>query len=388
MNDARKILYTFNKDRIDEFFNEKNDEDEILLVKDIFEQDGKNLIEFVETNNYYIDITNTFKGFDNNSINDLENSLSGLLKIENVHIIVHDNIARKVIETFPLLFNKTKPINQIYKNNNECDRLFFDLTKDDLEKLSKDINVKLFGHNSFKEDFISQISNFSILYKIKEMKIFSLFICGDSGIGKTEIARIIHNSLYTHSAPIKINLGNYKSDGALNSLIGSPKGYYGSERGGELSNKIRKSDTKVILIDEFEKANTDIFNFFYELLEDGKFTDMDENEYDLNGYLIIFTTNLKKNDYLKVIPAPLASRFTMKYEFDKLAPNDKYAYIQYRVNIITERYNDAFKSDLKNSELLKQVLSYNISSQNNLRELNRYIHKALIDLVNKKVTKR
>jgi ATP-dependent Clp protease ATP-binding subunit ClpA len=219
------------------------------------------------------------------------------------------------------------------------------------------------------------------------MKIFSIFICGDSGIGKTEIARIIHNSLYKHSVPIKINLGNYKTQGALNSLIGSPKGYYGSERGGELSNKIRKSDTKVILIDEFEKADTDIFNFFYELLEDGKFTDLDENEYDLNGYLIIFTTNLKKNDYMKTIPAHLASRFTMIYEFDKLSATDKYSYIKYRVNVITEKYNKEFRADLKSQDLLKAVLSYNISSINNLRELNRYIHRALIELATKKATK-
>ena len=104
---------------------------------------------------------------------------------------------------------------------------------------------------------------------------------------------------------IKINLGNYKTQGALNSLIGSPIGFIGSERGGELSNKIRNSDSKVILIDEFKKADTDIFNFFYELLEDGKFTDLTGNEYDLNGYIIIFTTNLSKDNYKEILPPPL-----------------------------------------------------------------------------------
>ena len=155
----------------------------------------------------------------------------------------------------------------------------------------------------------------------------SLLICGDSGTGKTELARIINETFFSGSNIIKINLGNYKTQGAINSLIGSPKGYYGSERGGELSNKIKNSDSKVILIDEFEKADTDIFNFFYELLEDGKFTDLNENEYDLNGYLIIFTTNLKEENYKEVIPAPLLSRFTMKALFEPVGFEIKNKYI-------------------------------------------------------------
>ena len=72
---------------------------------------------------------------------------------------------------------------------------------------------------------------------------------------------------------IKINFGNYSTEGVLNSLIGSPLGYIGSEEGGELINKIDTSKSKVILIDEFEKATPSVYNFFYELLEDGVFTD-------------------------------------------------------------------------------------------------------------------
>lgn len=71
---------------------------------------------------------------------------------------------------------------------------------------------------------------------------------------------------------IKINFGNYSDENALSSLIGSPRGYIGSNKG-ELSEKILKSKSKIILIDEFEKASKPVFNFFLELLEDGAFTD-------------------------------------------------------------------------------------------------------------------
>ena len=184
-----------------------------------------------------------------------------------------------------------------------------------------------------------------------------------------------------YSNIIKINLGNYKTQGAINSLIGSPKGYYGSERGGELSNKIKNSDSKVILIDEFEKADTDIFNFFYELLEDGKFTDLNENEYDLNGYLIIFTTNLKEENYKEVIPAPLLSRFTMKALFEPVGFEIKNKYIVEKAKALVEKYNDKYGKTIDYADVIKKIDKNVINSTKNFRYLNRLVQKALISTI-------
>jgi len=68
--------------------------------------------------------------------------------------------------------------------------------------------------------------------------------------------------MYPEEPPIKINFGNYSGKGSLWSLIGSPKGYMGSETGGELTNKITNSKSKIIIIDELDKADATIFNFF------------------------------------------------------------------------------------------------------------------------------
>ena len=209
----------------------------------------------------------------------------------------------------------------------------------------------------------------------------SLLICGDSGIGKTELARIIHETFYKDSKIIKINLGNYKTQGALNSLIGSPKGYYGSERGGELSNKIKNSDSKVILIDEFEKADNDIFNFFYELLEDGKFTDLNENEFDLRGYLIIFTTNLSENNYKKVIPEPLLSRFTMKALFQQLDYPTKNKYVRDKAEKLVNTYNEKYNKNINYHDVIKLIDENKIKTIKNFRYLNRLVQDALISII-------
>ncbi len=132
------------------------------------------------------------------------------------------------------------------------------------------------------------------------------------------------------------------------------------------------------MIDEFEKANTDIFNFFYELLEDGIFTDLNENEYDLNGYLIIFTTNLKEENYKKTIPAPLLSRFTMKALFEPVENEIKSKYIAEKTKTLIEKYNNKYGKEINYNDVIKQIDKNIINSTKNFRYLNRLIQKALI----------
>ena len=162
----------------------------------------------------------------------------------------------------------------------ECDKREFDSVMGQLE-------LQLYGHDDFKKDLKKQLEAFVLLHKMRRKKVFSLLICGKSGIGKTEVGRILQREMYPGESLIKINFGNYSGKGSLWSLIGSPKGYIGSEQGGELTNKISYSKSKIIVIDELDKADEAIFTFFYEMLEDGQYTDLDGKVIDLDGYIII-----------------------------------------------------------------------------------------------------
>lgn len=196
-----------------------------------------------------------------------------------------------------------------------------------VEKVLNKINNTLKGHDDFKKDFEFSLKKYRFLNEIKERKIFSIFLTGESGIGKTEFAKMLSDAMYPSQNLIKINFGNYSNEGVLNSLIGSPKGYLGSEEGGELINKMKNSKSKIVLIDEFEKATPSVFNFFYELLEDGKFTDRHGEEHDMDGYIIIFTSNISKKGYVRDIPDPLKSRFDMVYYFNDLSTEEKSKFI-------------------------------------------------------------
>ena len=371
-----KIVYTFTFERFNEFKTKKTINDEIITA--IAFADKSNSIQLEESKNYYVDISNLYKSNTETNNMLIESIMHQIYLTENVHVILNENSKNRFSQDFATSFDEFKPIQTIYEERDLVNYDFINIDNDGLKKIENSLTDELIGHNAFKKDFINKLKNFPILYKLGEMKIFSLLICGNPGVGKTELARIIHKTMYKDSKMIKINLGNYKTQGALNSLIGSPIGFIGSERGGELSNKIRNSDSKVILIDEFEKADTDIFNFFYELLEDGKFTDLTGNEYDLSGYIIIFTTNLSKNNYKEILPPPLISRFTLKSFFEDPNNEEKRAFIEKRIKKLLALYKtENLQPQITDKEIRNNLDYETINKISDFRVINRIIISAL-----------
>lgn len=245
-----------------------------------------------------------------------------------------------------------------------------------IEKIVNIINNNLKGHNEFKKDFEFNLKKYIFLNKLKERKIFSIFLTGESGIGKTEFAKIISEAMYPSESLIKINFGNYSNEGVLNSLIGSPLGYIGSEEGGELINKIKTSNSKIVLIDEFEKATPSVFHFFYELLEDGKFTDRHGIVHNMDGYIIIFTSNMSRNKYINNVPDPLKSRFDMVYEFLNLPIDEKKKFAMEIAQKLIEKiyHNKKIKIEFDSIEnKLDELIR-----DNNLRSIKRKVEDIVI----------
>lgn len=376
---SQLTIYSYTADRLIEFNKEKKENDLVISVLAITDESERE--KLTDDKNIFFDITNFYKSMQENNSVSVENILYQISQKDNWHVLINYNLLTRFKMDFGQYIEKIIPINNIYKSEKKVHFDFSNLNSEEIKALEENLNNKLYGHVEFKGDLIKQIKNYSILYNLGEIKIMSILICGESGIGKTEVARIIHDTFFKETKMIKINLGNYNTEGALNSLIGSPKGYIGSERGGELSNKIKNSDSKIILIDEFEKADNDIFNFFYELLEDGKFTDLNENEYDLNGYLIIFTTNLNNDNYRQVIPAPLLSRFTMKSLFEPIGYEIKCKYIKDKCTNLVKIYNEKYGKEIDAKNVIERIDNKKVQSIRNFRYLNRLIQDVLISFI-------
>lgn len=263
--------------------------------------------------------------------------------------------------------------------NNDVNRIV-DLTPEGLETFQTSFDVKLYGHEKFKIEFHNLVNTFRVFNKIGEHNILSLFLMGESGIGKTEVARAIHQCLGGKRKLAKINFGNYSSKDALNSLIGSPRGYVGSESG-ELFMKVKGSDTGVVLIDEFEKGDSIIYNYFLDVLENGKMTNSQGEDIDLNGYIIIFTSNLTPQAFDNSMSPELRSRFNYIGIFQTLKNEDKEKFVKRRMSDIIKKYNEKFDTKLPNYSHALLCNRIAVNDYSNMRDLNQKIREVFVDYI-------
>lgn len=134
--------------------------------------------------------------------------------------------------------------------------------------------------------------------------IGSFIFLGPTGVGKTELARAVAETLFgDEDAVIRIDMSEYMEKHATSRLVGSPPGYVGHDDGGQLTEKVRRKPYSVILFDEIEKAHPEVFNILLQVLEDGRLTDSKGRAVDFRNTAIIMTSNvgaseLKRNKYL------------------------------------------------------------------------------------------
>lgn len=255
-----------------------------------------------------------------------------------------------------------------------------DLKKEEIDKLLEKFNKNLYGHIRFKKDLKNKIKNYIVLNKLEEQKVLSIFIMGSSGTGKTETANCIYRLLGGKNNICKISFANYSSKDSLNSLIGSPRGYIGSEDG-ELSKKLRKTDAKLILIDEFEKADEKVHNFFLEALEKGAFSDSQGNDYDLNGFIIIFTSNMSPETFKKSVLPELISRFDYICQFNKLQKEDKESFFNDYLKELKGKYEKKYRKKINDNTVIKIKELIDTENYTNVRTLKKDIACKFIELV-------
>lgn len=127
----------------------------------------------------------------------------------------------------------------------------------------------------------------------------------------------------------------------------------------------------IVLIDEFEKATPSVYNFFYELLEDGIFTDRHGVEHNLNEYIIVFTSNMTQSEYSKKIPDSLKSRFDMVYYFVDLPIEEKQQYIQVTALRLIEKLEKNFGKQVNIQDISLELSE--LSQYNNLRNIKKAV---------------
>ncbi|ABK60572.1 ATP-dependent chaperone ClpB [Clostridium novyi] len=165
--------------------------------------------------------------------------------------------------------------------------------KEKLLRLEDELKKRVIGQDEATVAVSNAVIRARAGLKDERRPIGSFIFLGPTGVGKTELAKTLARNLFdSEDNIIRIDMSEYMEKHAVSRLVGPPPGYVGYEEGGQLTEAVRRNPYSVILFDEIEKANDDVFNIFLQILDDGRLTDNKGKTVDFKNTIIIMTSNL------------------------------------------------------------------------------------------------
>jgi ATP-dependent Clp protease ATP-binding subunit ClpC len=199
---------------------------------------------------------------------------------EIVFDVTEDDVARVVAMMTGI------PVNKIAQNEGKK-----------LLKMTQELSGKVIGQEEAIVKLSKAIQRTRAGLKDPQRPIGSFIFLGPTGVGKTELAKVMAKYLFdVDDALIRIDMSEYMEKFSVSRLVGAPPGYVGYEEGGILTEKVRRKPYSVVLLDEIEKAHPDVFNLLLQVLDDGVLTDSLGRKVDFRNTIIIMTSNIGARD--------------------------------------------------------------------------------------------
>ena len=166
-----------------------------------------------------------------------------------------------------------------------------------LLKMEEELTKHVIGQGDAVKKLVKAIQRTRVGLKDPQKPIGSFIFLGPTGVGKTEMAKVLATYLFDkEDALVRIDMSEYMEKFSVSRLVGAPPGYVGYEEGGQLTEKVRRKPYSVILLDEIEKAHPDVFNLLLQVLDDGILTDGLGRRVDFRNTIIIMTSNIGARD--------------------------------------------------------------------------------------------
>lgn len=171
--------------------------------------------------------------------------------------------------------------------------------KEKLVHLDDELHKRVIGQNEAVSAVADAVLRARAGIKDPHRPIGSFIFLGPTGVGKTELARALAQSLFDDERNIiRLDMSEYMEKHTVSRLIGAPPGYVGYEEGGQLTEAVRRKPYSVILLDEIEKAHHDVFNILLQLLDDGRLTDGQGRTVNFQNAVVIMTSNIGSQEIL------------------------------------------------------------------------------------------
>nr|WP_304328080.1 ATP-dependent Clp protease ATP-binding subunit [Phocaeicola plebeius] len=162
-----------------------------------------------------------------------------------------------------------------------------------LKGMKQALLSKVIGQDKAVETLVRSIQRSRVGLKDPNKPIGTFLFLGPTGVGKTHLAKELSKNMFgTTDAIIRIDMSEYMEKFTVSRLVGAPPGYVGYEEGGQLTEKVRRHPYSIVLLDEIEKAHSDVFNMLLQVMDEGRLTDSLGRTVDFKNTIIIMTSNI------------------------------------------------------------------------------------------------
>ncbi|MGI6605691.1 MAG: ATP-dependent Clp protease ATP-binding subunit [Peptococcia bacterium] len=260
-------------------------------------------------------------------------------KIKNKQNVTEEEVAQVVSSWTGI------PVSQLAKE--ESERLL------NMEEI---LHRRVVGQDEAIQAISRAIRRASAGLKDPQRPIGSFIFAGPTGVGKTELAKALAEVLFgDEDAIIRLDMSEYMEKHTVARLIGAPPGYIGHDEGGQLTEAVRRKPYSVILLDEIEKAHTDVFNTLLQVMEDGRLTDSKGRTVNFRNTVIIMTSNLGASTIRKDATVGFVTRENEKDDYERMKTK------------IMEEVKKAFKPEFLNR--LDEVIVFHSLNNDQLKEI-------------------
>ncbi len=256
------------KDKLSELMKLFEEEDALIKTIESYSHNQSNFKKLDELENYLSEIKK--------DIDEIEKILTTNENFEVKFKVLPEDIADVVSKMTGI------PLSKVVSNERKK-----------LINLEKEISLKVIGQENAITAVSSAIRRARAGMKNPKRPIGSFLFMGPTGVGKTELAKSLAASLFDEEeALLRLDMSEYMERNAVARLLGAPPGYIGYEEGGQLTEAVKRKPYSVILLDEIEKAHSEVFNILLQVLDEGRLTDSQGSTIDFKNAVIIMTSNL------------------------------------------------------------------------------------------------
>ena len=213
--------------------------------------------------------------------------------------------------------------------------------KDKLLRMEGQLHKRVVGQNKAIEAVSDAVRRSRAGLSNEHRPIGSFLFLGQTGVGKTELAKALAEFLFNdESMMTRIDMSEYQEAHTVSRLVGAPPGYVGYDEGGQLTEAVRRKPYSVVLLDEIEKAHSDVFNILLQVLDDGRLTDNKGRTVDFKNTILIMTSNLKEDELRLRMRPEFINRIDEIVKFDALSKEDIRQIVRIQMSLLQKKLEE------------------------------------------------